>query len=94
MKTEANPSGIYRDDELYEMFTDIAKYVLPMLKAVSVTNITFSYLLSNYEIGDEFALRERATKYAQLIISDIESHLARHSYGMVCFLTSTIYSLH
>ena len=39
LKTEANPGGVYRDEELYEMFADIAKCVLFMN-----THSSLSYL--------------------------------------------------
>jgi hypothetical protein len=48
-----------------------------------VYSLRHSYLLSNYEPSEEFALRERAQAATKTLLGHIEGHLDRQAYGMV-----------
>lgn len=77
MKTESTPKGLYRDVELYEMFSTICKYVIhPLTLFTKLTeNPFFSYVLVNSDPNEDWVLRERSIEYADRIIGIIRDEL-------------------
>ena len=83
LKSNSNPRGAHREQELYELFANVAKCVWISMSYFCSDDWLYSYVLLNFEPVNDWHLRESALGAAEKVIGYVKGHLTKLTNGVV-----------